>query len=217
MFPQTPRDLANPDPAVRALALRYIVDCLRFAAEISAPLVQMLPSGETRLAPIAGRDDEWRWSVEAMQQAAREAERTGVRIAIEPLNRYEAYLVTNVRDALAYIAGVGSSWVGLTVDAFHANIEEPDIAGAIRLGAPSLLHIHLADTNRQALGRGHLDVDSVMTALEDVAYAGAAVLEVTPPGPDPFRSIKDEHSAAMLDTFLAESLARLRTPTLPPT
>jgi D-psicose/D-tagatose/L-ribulose 3-epimerase len=210
MFPQTPRDLANPDPGIRVLAQQYIVDCLRFAAAVGAPLVQMLPSGETRLAPIARREEEWRWSVDAMQGAAREAERTGVRIAIEPLNRYEAYLVTNVQDALAYIAGVGSPWVGLTIDVFHANIEEPDIAGAIRSGAPSLLHVHVADSNRQALGRGHLDIDSVMTALHDIAYAGAAVLEVTPPGPDPFRSIKDEHSAAILDTFLHESLARLR-------
>jgi D-psicose/D-tagatose/L-ribulose 3-epimerase len=209
-FPQTPRDLAHPDPAIRTQAVQYVVDCLRFAADIGAPLIQMLPSGETRLAPLATRDEEWRWSVEAMRTAAGEAARRGVRIAVEPLNRYEAYLVTSVHDALAYIRDVGSPWVGLTVDVFHANIEEADIPGAIRAATPRLLHLHLADTNRQALGRGHLDLAAVMAALRDVNYQGSAVLEVTPPGPDPFRSIKDERSASVLDAFLTESLARLR-------
>jgi len=216
MFPQTPRDLANPDPQIRLQAVRYIAGCLRFAAEIGAPLVQMLPSGETRLRPIATRDDEWRWSVEGMRIAAREAERLGVRIAVEPLNRYEAYLVTTVKDALAYLADVGSPWVGITVDAFHAGIEERDVAGAIRAAGPALRHVHLADTNRQALGRGHLDLTAVMNALQAIRYAGAGVLEVMPPGPDPFSSIKDARSAAVLDQYLRESLTRLRASTGPP-
>lgn len=210
MFPQTPRDLANPDPVIRGHAVRYIVDCLRFAAEVGAPLVQMLPSGETRLRPVASREDEWWWSIEGMRAAAVEAERTGVRIAIEPLNRYEAYLVTTVGDALAYLTAVESRWVGLTLDTFHASIEEPDTAGAIRAARKHLFHFHLGDTNRQALGRGHLDLPPIMEALRAIGYRGAAVLEVMPPGPDPFRSIKDDRSPQVLDKYLAESLARLR-------
>ncbi len=215
MFPQTPRDLANPDPQIRVQAVRYVAGCLRFAAEVGAPLVQMLPSGETRLRPLTSRADEWRWSVEGMRIAAREAERLGVRIAVEPLNRYEAYLVTTVKDALAYLADVGSPWVGITVDAFHAGIEEPDVAGAIRAAGQALRHVHLADTNRQGLGRGHLDLTAVMNALQAIGYTGAGVLEVMPPGPDPFSSIKDARSAAVLDQYLRESLTRLRASTGP--
>lgn len=210
MFPETPRDLANPDRVIREQAVCYIVDCLRFAREVGAPLVQMLPSGETRLRPHASRDDEWWWSIEGMRAAAVEAERMGVRIAIEPLNRYEAYLVTNSSDALAYLVEVDSPWVGLTLDTFHANIEEPDIAGAIRAAGKHLFHVHLADTNRQALGRGHLDLPPIMEALHAIGYAGAAVLEVMPPGPDPFRSMKDHRSPQVLDKYLAESEAQLR-------
>lgn len=209
MVPQTPRDLANPDPAVRAAAVRYVEDCLRFAADVGAPLVQMLPSGETRLAPIASRDDEWRWSVEAMQAAARAAEQTGVRICVEPLNRYEAYLVTSVEQALSYVSAVGSPWVGVTLDVFHANIEESEIAGAVRAAGRFLWHAHIADTNRQGLGHGHLDVSAVMRALRDIQYGGAVVLEVMPPGPDPFTSIKDERSREILDAYLRESLLRM--------
>jgi D-psicose/D-tagatose/L-ribulose 3-epimerase len=208
--PETRRDLAHPDPAVRRDAVAYIGRCLRFAAETGVPVVQMLPSGETRLAPLAGREDEWRWSVEAMRSAAREAERVRVRLAVEPVNRYEAYLVTSVGDALCYLDAISSPWVGLTCDWFHANIEERSIPEAIREAGPRLLHVHVADTNRQGLGRGHLDVDACLAALREVEYAGALVLEVTAPGPDPFRPIKDARSAETVDGFLSESVARLR-------
>ncbi len=208
--PATRRDLAHPDPAVRADAVAYLVDCLRFAAEIDAPLTQMLPSGETRLAPIATRAEEWAWSVAAVQVAAREAERLNVKISIEPLNRYEAYLVTNADEALAYVAAVGSPWVGMTLDLFHAHLEEPDLRKAILKAAPRLLHVHAADTNRQGLGRGHLDVAACLHALRTIGYAGPIVLEVMPPGPNPFQSIKDARSAEVLDGYLRESFAVLR-------
>jgi D-psicose/D-tagatose/L-ribulose 3-epimerase len=210
MVPETRRDLAHPDPAIRDEAVGYLVACLRFAAEIGAPLVQMLPSGETRLSPITTRSQERSWSVEGMQRAAREAERLGVRICVEPLNRYEAYLVTTVEEALAYLTAVGSPWVGLTLDLFHAGIEEPDLARSIAAAGGRLWHVHAADTNRQGLGRGHLDLAAVTRALRQIGYAGSVVLEVMPPGPDPFRSIKDADSPQILDAYLRESLGHLR-------
>lgn len=210
--PETRRDLAHPDAAVRADAVAYVGRCLRFAAEIGAPLVQMLPSGETRLTPLAERDDEWRWSVEAMRAAAHEAERLRVRLAVEPINRYEAYLVTSVDAALAYLDAVGSRWVGLTLDLFHANIEERTIPGAIRAAGSKVWNVHVADTNREGLGRGHLDLEACLAALRDVGYEGALVMEMTAPGPDPFRPIKDARSAGIVDGYLRESVARLRDP-----
>jgi sugar phosphate isomerase/epimerase len=209
-FPATRRDLAHPDPAVRSDAVAYLVACLRFAAEVGVPIVQMLASGETRLAPLATRQAEWAWSVEGMRRAAREAERLGVRIAVEPLNRYEAYLVTDAATGLAYLEAVGSPSVGLTLDLFHANIEEPDIAAAVEKAGGSLWHVQVADTNRQGLGRGHLDLRPVARALREIRYGGAVVVEVMAPGPDPFLAIKDAHSAAILDQYLRDSLSRLR-------
>jgi sugar phosphate isomerase/epimerase len=210
MYPTTHRDLGHPDPEMRAEAVRYVETCLRFAAEIDAPLVQMLPSGETRLRPIASRTEEWAWSVAAMQRAAREAERVGVRICIEPLNRYEAYLVTSAEEAAAYVDAVGSSWVGMTLDLFHANIEEPDLPSSIQSAGHRLQHVHVADTNRRGLGRGHLDLPAVSAALKTIRYSGALVVEVMPPGPDPFCVTKDVRAPAILDEYIRETLIRLR-------
>ena len=208
--PETERDLAHPDPRIRGVAVDYVRRCLGLAAEIGAPLVQMLASGEPRLAPIASRDQEWEWSVAGMQAAAREAARAGVRIAVEPLNRYEGYLVTSTADALAYLDAVGSPWVGMTLDLFHANIEEPDVAASIRTAGTRLWHVQVADTTRRGLGHGHLDLGAVADALASVNYGGAIVVEIMAPGPDPFRAIKDERSAEILDTDIRESLSRLR-------
>jgi sugar phosphate isomerase/epimerase len=210
MVPATRRDMAHPDPAVRADAVKYVEKCVRFAADIGAPLAQMLPSGETRLAPMGTRADEWGWSVAAMQDAAREAKRMGVKISIEPINRYEAYLVTNADEALSYVGAVDSPWVGMTLDLFHAHLEEPDIRKAILKAGTALVHVHIADTNRQGLGRGHLDVAACLHALQSIGYAGSIVLEVMPPGPNPFQSIKDAQSAEVLDGYIRESLAVLR-------
>jgi sugar phosphate isomerase/epimerase len=206
----TERDLAHPDARVRGVAVDYVGRCLALAAEIGAPVVQMLASGEPRLAPIASRDAEWAWSVAGMQAAAREAERSGVRIAVEPLNRYEGYLVTSAREALAYLDAVGSAWVGMTLDLFHANIEEPDVAASIRAAGHRLWHVQVADTTRRGLGHGHLDLAVVAAALAGIDYGGALVVEIMAPGPDPFQAIKDEHSAGILDRDIRESLDRLR-------
>jgi sugar phosphate isomerase/epimerase len=208
--PETRRDLAHPDPTIRREAVGYVVACLRFAAEIGAPVVQMLPSGESRLSPIADRAEEWAWSVEAMRQAVREAERLRVRISIEPLNRYEAYLVTTAEEAMAYVNEVASPWVGMTLDMFHANLEEPDIAKSVLGAGARLFHVHVADTNRQGLGRGHMDLGAIVGALREIRYGGAVVVEVMPPGPDPFRAIKDERSPGILDGYIRESLTHLR-------
>jgi sugar phosphate isomerase/epimerase len=206
----TERDLAHPDPRIRSVAVDYVRRCLGLAAEIGAPLVQMLASGEPRLAPVVTRAAEWAWSVAGMQAAAREAEGVGVGIAVEPLNRYEAYLVTSAAEALAYLDAVGSPWVGMTLDLFHANIEEPDVAASIRAAGARLWHLQVADTTRRGLGHGHLDVGAAMAALAGIDYGGAIVVEIMAPGPDPFRALKDERSAGILDGDIRESLRRLR-------
>jgi sugar phosphate isomerase/epimerase len=212
----TERDLAHPDPRIRGVAVDYVRRCLGLAGEIGAPLVQMLASGEPRLAPVATRDAEWAWSVAGMQAAARDAERAGVGIAVEPLNRYEGYLVTSTTEALAYLDAVASPWVGMTLDLFHANIEEPSVADAIRAAGARLWHVQVADTTRRGLGHGHLDLAGALGALASIDYAGAIVVEIMAPGPDPFRAIKDGRSAGILDADIRETLARLRAHWPPP-
>jgi sugar phosphate isomerase/epimerase len=70
--------------------------------------------------------------------------------------------------------------------------------------------VQVADTTRRGLGHGHLDLGPIVDALAGINYGGALVVEIMAPGPDPFRAIKDERSAGILDGDIRESLRRLR-------
>jgi D-psicose/D-tagatose/L-ribulose 3-epimerase len=104
-----------------------------------------------------------------------------------------------------FVAEVGADNVGILLDAYHMNIEEPDPAAALRLAADHLWLYHAADSNRQAIGRGHTDFRSQVAALSDIGYDGPVILECTAPGPDPFTAIKGEESLAWVETYLRES------------
>jgi sugar phosphate isomerase/epimerase len=116
-----------------------------------------------------------------------------------------------MEEALAYIHDVGSPAVGVTLDLFHANIEEPDIPAAIRAAGPRLWHLHVADTNRRGLGQGHLDLGPIVAALREVGYSAAAVLEIAPPEAPLLPDAPDAQWDALLDRYVRESVAAWRT------
>jgi sugar phosphate isomerase/epimerase len=62
-------------------------------------------------------------------------------------------------------------------DLFHMNIEEDDIAGAIRRADGYLAHVHLADSNRLQPGAGHTDFAPALAALRDIGFEGYLALE----------------------------------------
>jgi sugar phosphate isomerase/epimerase len=128
---------------------------------------------------------------------------------VEPINRYESFLVNTCEQGLRFVREVGSEVVGLHLDTFHMNIEEADPAAAIRSAGDRLWLYHAADSNRQGIGRGHTDFQAQMAALSAIGYAGPIILECTAPGPNPFTPIKDEGSLAWLETYLEESRAWL--------
>jgi sugar phosphate isomerase/epimerase len=129
---------------------------------------------------------------------------------MEVLNRYEAHLLTTASEALDFVNKLEAQNVGILLDAYHMNIEEPDPAAALRRVGHRLWLYHAADSNRQAIGRGHTDFGAQIAALWDIAYNGPIILECTAPGPDPFTAIKSEDSLAWLETYLRESHNWLR-------
>ena len=93
----------------------------------------------------------------------------------------EALLAPNAPDPLAeaarYVDMVGSQNVGILLDTYHMNIEEPSIGDAIRLAGDKLVAFHVGENNRSCPGRGHLDWDEIFGALKAVGYTGRIVAE----------------------------------------
>lgn len=191
VFSLTPLDvdLAHPDPGVRGRALDYYLELLEYGAELGAGVVAC--HGRVgRVRPIASQAEEERLFVEGAARLAARAEGVGLRLALEPLNRYESHLVNTVAQALAIVEVADSPALGVLLDTYHMNIEEADLPGAIREAGSRLLLFHVADSNRRAPGRGHIPFPELLAALEGIGYRGPLIVECTAPGPDPFTPIK---------------------------
>ena len=117
------------------------------------------------------------WVCEALQECSTAAKPFGVRLALEPINRYETTLVNSVAQGMALIDQVGADNFGLLLDTFHMNIEEDSIGGAIRKAGQHLGHFHTGECNRRVPGRGRTHWREIGEALRDIHYQGAIVME----------------------------------------
>ena len=194
-------------------AVDYYLCLLDFAAELSQPHGQPLVSCHSfvgRVRPISTLAEERKLFEQGVRRVAARAAELGLRLVMEVLNRYEAHLLLTAAETLGFIADVGEANVGVLLDAYHMNIEEAEPAGAIRKAGDKLWLYHVADSNRQGVGRGHTDFWAQMKALADIDYDGPIIVECTAPGPDPFAAIKGEDSLDWLEMYLRESLLWLR-------
>ncbi len=174
---------ADADPAVRRAAVERIKSHLALAAELRTCVILGLIRGRGR--PEEPLAEARRRMEEGVRACADEAERLGVDLALEPLNRYETNLLNTVQEALDFLDALRSPRVGLLLDTFHMNIEEPSIADSIRRAGKRIRHVHAADSNRWAPGFGHLDFGEVVRTLEILGYDGFLSAEILPyPDPD---------------------------------
>ena len=107
-----------------------------------------------------------------------------VPLIYEPLNRYETNLCCNMAAGVKLLQSSDATNVKLLADLFHLNIEEVDIAAAIRAAGTHVGHVHFVDSNRRAADEGHLDYAPIVAALREINFNGYASAEVLP-WPDP--------------------------------
>ena len=194
--------LLSRDPAAGAAAEQRLHELIDFAAAAGAPLVT-IGGFRGRLANAVWTDARGAraYLVEVLGSAAERAARAGVRLVIEPLNRYESDVVNTAAEGLALIHEVGHSHLGLLLDTFHMNIEEPTYAGSIEQGMASgrLWHIHLGDSNRLPPGYGHIDFGEIVAALRHKGYDGYLSAEHFPqPDPDGAAAATARHMLPIL-------------------
>jgi len=170
--------LTSPDPTIRANARGFIADIIDFAAGFKAPAIIGSMQGRVEIG-VTRRQAE-QWLAEALRELGTRAGRQGVFLLYEPLNRYETDLFNRAADAAAFLTRRKLRHVKLLCDLFHMNIEEASISATLRAVASHVGHVHFADTNRQAMGFGHLDVQPVIAALRAIRYDGYLSAEVLP-------------------------------------
>ncbi len=115
--------------------------------------------------------------VEALRRVAERAERAGVTIGVEAVNRYESNLVNTAEQALDLIDEIGAPNLVAHLDAYHMNIEEPNLADPVRLCGDRLGYVHIGESHRGYLGTGTIDFDEFFAALRDSGYEGIVTFE----------------------------------------
>jgi sugar phosphate isomerase/epimerase len=185
------RDLIHEDKYVRIGSIQYVKDCLSLAGSLGGEILTVIPSTVGKTAPMGSPEAEWQWGVESLKECQEHAEKVGVRMAIEPLNRFETYFINRHDQALELAAQVGGN-CGVCLDFFHMNIEEESWEDALRNTGDKLYDVHVADNNRMPPGQGAIDWKRAIQVLEGMGYGGYLTVEFVVPVDRTPRSTRTE-------------------------
>ncbi|NYH52028.1 D-psicose/D-tagatose/L-ribulose 3-epimerase [Nocardiopsis arvandica] len=174
------RELVATDPATRSATQDYLRGVVDAAVTVGSSVIAgpaYASVGRTwRMSPRerAGIAAEL---TEALAPVVGHASSAGVSLAVEPLNRYETSVVNTVDQGLELLAGLPAEHCGLALDVYHMNIEERDVAAAIRRAAGHVKHVQVCANDRGAPGADHLDWPGILDALDASGYEGPLVIE----------------------------------------
>ncbi|MBI1177507.1 TIM barrel protein [bacterium] len=170
--------LCLPDAATRQGAKDFIRRIIDVAAKLGAPAI--IGSMQGKWGDGVSSKQSLTWLAEALNELGAHAEQAGQILLYEPLNRYETNLFNTVADTVAFLKTLKTSNVKILADLFHMNIEEADVAAAIRSGGAHIGHIHFVDSNRRAVGLGHTAFEPIVQALRDIEFNGYLSAEAFP-------------------------------------
>ncbi len=174
------RDLIHADEAVRATSIKYLNDCITMAKELDGYEMTIVPSQVGKVAAMDTPEQEWAWAVESLKEVYAHAQKEGIRMALEPLNRFETNFLNRADQAVLLAEQVGPD-CGVCIDTFHLNIEEANMIEAIKNSKDRLVDFHVADNNRMACGMGALDWPLIVSTLKEIGYDGALTVEFVAP------------------------------------
>jgi len=205
-------DLSSNRAIHRQAAIDYIRREVAFTAAMGGTYLLVVPGSVGR--PVAYDNAEFDRSVATLRLVADTFTANGIKAAIEPIRSAEDSLVNSVSDAVAYIKAVDHPGVQhINGDVYHMQTEEPNISLAILSAGDRLVNLHMADSNRLGLGRGSLDLDTIIMALYLIGH-NAEGRFVTPeplgPGGAPYPAMNSRHDPADLDSLVLGSIAYFR-------
>lgn len=206
-------DLSAARPVIQQNAIDYIRRNVDLGAELGARYFLVVPGAVGR--PEKYDDMEFDRSVEAFQGIADIFVQNRIRAAVEPIRSAEVSFCHTIADAKRYIGAVSHDGVRhINGDVYHMQEEESHIGSAILEADMMLTNLHIADSNRRALGNGSLDLDTIIMALYLIGYNNDDACYLTPeplgPGGDVYRARYGRTSESELDTLVESSVTYFR-------
>ncbi len=173
-------DLIQADEAGRANTVDYLKKCVTMVKELDGEVMSIVPSEVGKVNAQADPETEWNWGVAGLKEVYAHAQKEGIRVAIEPLNRFETNFI-NRADQAVELAKAVDPGCGVCLDAFHLNIEEANFRQALLNTGDLLFDFHVADNNRMACGQGALNWRDIVGTLKEIGYDGALTVEFVAP------------------------------------
>ena len=171
-------DITSDDPAVRASGVDYLTACVEATHAIGATSFSgVIFAQHTRTLSRRPEARHWQYSADSLRHVARRARELGVTIGIEPVNRYETFLINTCEQALELKDMIGTDNVRIHLDTYHMNIEEKGIAQGILDARDHLRYIHLSESDRGTPGTGTVAWDEIFAALRAVGFRGGLAME----------------------------------------
>ena len=174
------RNICSCDPEIVENAKAYIHWLVDAAYRLGSPVVcgpMNSAVGKEHLEDAEERKSEWDRAVRGIREMAEYAEKKHVKLALEPLNRFETDMINVVEQGLEFIQQTGMENVGLHLDTFHMHLEEKSSGDAIRMADQKIYHFHACENDRGVPGSGQVHWDEVAQGLKDVKYNGPIVIE----------------------------------------
>lgn len=217
--PPKDKDISNADPAIREAGVKFLCDILDQMVKIDCKILigacyNCWPYDFVDIDKEALLDR----AVEGMKIVGDHADKLGLTIALEILNRFESCMINTLDEGIEFCERVGKNSVKLLLDTFHMNIEEvEDIPAVLRRGGDWVAHVHVGEANRMLPGTGHLDWAEIGKALRDINYDGKVVMEPflltggeVGPAIKVWRDLSGNADAEKMDEMMAAAVTFLR-------
>lgn len=176
-------DLSSDDPNIRAQGIKQMREDLHMIADMGGMAMGGVLTNVSKHFPEGiehFRGHAVNNAIHALQAVAQTAEKLGINLGMEVVNRFESPLINTCEEAMSALKAVTSPRLGVHLDTFHMNIEEAAPARAIHHAGQRLIHFHICENDRSLPGHGHIDWQSVFAALKSAQYTGPIVIESLP-------------------------------------
>jgi len=171
------KDIADPDPAVRARGVEHLKRAVGLARDMGSNQINGVLYGPIGKAARPLPADAWNRAASCMHEVAGHAASAGVRLALEVVNRYETPLLYDIRRGMRFLDDIGHDNVYLHIDTFHMSIEEADPLAMIELALPRLGYLELDQSHRGDAFEGSLDLAAWTRHAARLGYRGIVGVE----------------------------------------
>jgi D-psicose/D-tagatose/L-ribulose 3-epimerase len=166
-------DITSFDESVRDNGVKLLKDCVDATAKVGGSMFSgVIYSMYCKPAVKMPTEQEWEFSADSLRKVARYASNLGVSIAVEPVTRYESYLLNTSGQAVKLVEMIGEPNVFIHLDSYHMNVEEKNFYEATVTAGKKLSNFHMCENDRGIPGTGHVDWDGVFRAFKEIGFDG---------------------------------------------